>query len=226
MALLNEPMADTRDMYMAHAGLRREFRLLPDLIRSVRPGDTQRAEVVGSHAVLICDLLHGHHEGEDLLLWPKLAERGGAEAAAIVPTMEEQHHAIDELYKEATGLLPGWRSTGQGGAALAEVFQQLATVLEEHMALEEREILPLVEKHVTAKEWHALGEHGMAAIPKNLLPLVLGVAAYEADPQVLKGVLASAPLPVRLLVPILARRKYAAHAKRVHGTATPPRIGA
>lgn len=224
--LVNEPMADTRDMYMAHALLRREFRLLPNLIRSVTPGDTRRAEVVGAHAALVCAILHGHHEGEDLLLWPKLVERGGAEAAAIVPTMEQQHHAIEGAYTEVTGLLDGWRSTGQGGEALADVFERLTTALVEHMALEEKEILPLTEKHLTAKEWHQLGEHGRAAAPKKVVPLIFGMTMYEGDPEVIKALLATAPLPVRLLAPAIGRRKYAAHAKRIHGTATPPRLGA
>ncbi|WP_055587412.1 hemerythrin domain-containing protein [Peterkaempfera griseoplana] len=224
--LATQPMADTRDMYMAHAGLRREFRLLPDLIRSVQPGDSRRAEVVGAHATLMCDVLHGHHEGEDLLLWPKLTERGGAEAAAIVPTVERQHQVIEERYAEAVGLLGSWRSTASGGEELAEAFDALAAVLDEHMALEEKEILPLAEKYVTAKEWHQLGERGMEALPKKILPLVFGIAMYEGEPEVVKAVLATAPLPVRLLVPAIGRRKYAAYAKRIHGTATPPRIGA
>ncbi|MEW2470495.1 hemerythrin domain-containing protein [Streptomyces sp. NPDC046994] len=224
--LVNEPMADTRDMYMAHAALRREFRLLPGLIRSVQPGDTRRAEVVGAHAALMCAVLHGHHEGEGLLLWPRLVERGGAEAAAVVPTMAEQHHTIENHYAQATRLLGGWRSTGRGSEALADAFDELTTALEEHMALEEKVILPLAEKHLTAKEWHGLGEHGMEAVPKNVLPLVFGMAMYEGDPEVIKAVLATAPLPVRLLVPVIGRRRYAAHAKRVHGTSTPPRLGA
>ncbi|MGW5555693.1 hypothetical protein ACWER9_00525 [Micromonospora sp. NPDC003944] len=37
--------------------------------------------------------------------------------------------------------------------------------------------------------------------------------------------LAHAPLPARLLMPIVAPRLFARHAGRVHGTATPPRIG-
>ncbi|MGY5036347.1 hemerythrin domain-containing protein [Streptomyces sp. 900116325] len=225
-ALVNEPMADTRDMYMAHAALRREFRLLPGLIRSVAPGDARRVEVVGAHAALLCAVLHQHHEGEDLLLWPKLMARGGAEAAAIVPTMEQQHHAIEDGYTEVIGLLDGWRSTGQGGEGLADAFERLTTALVEHMALEEKEILPLTEKHLTAKEWHQLGEHGKAATPKNVMALVFGMAMYEGDPDVVKAVLATTPLPVRLLVPAIGRRQYAAHAKRVHGTATPPRLGA
>ncbi|MEV4756996.1 hemerythrin domain-containing protein [Micromonospora sp. NPDC049559] len=219
-------MADVRDMYMAHAMLRREFSLLPQLVRSVAPGDANRAEAVAAHADLICHLLHRHHEGEDLLLWPRLHERGGAEAEAIVPTMEMQHAAIEEAHAEVVRLLPGWRATGQGGDELAEVFERLYDVLAEHMALEEREILPLAERHVTAAEWKQLGEHGMAGVPKKQLPLGFGMAMYEGDPEVIKALLKEVPLPARLLLPVMAPRLYAAYAKRIHGTRTPPRVGA
>ncbi|MGW2937311.1 hemerythrin domain-containing protein [Streptomyces sp. NPDC001156] len=222
---VDAPMADVRDMYMAHTALRREFRLLPQLIRDVAPGDTARTDVVAAHAELVCRILHIHHEGEDLLLWPKLLQRGGEEAASIVPMMEEQHHSIDRAHAEATGLLPAWRSTGRGGEELAGTFEALLAVLLAHMATEEKWVLPLAEKHVTAAEWRELGEHGMAAIPKKDLPLAFGMAMYEGDPAVIKAVLAHAPLPVRLLIPALGRRRYAAHARRVHGTTRPARMG-
>ncbi|WBB68446.1 hemerythrin domain-containing protein [Micromonospora sp. WMMD812] len=215
-------MADVRDMYMAHAAMR-EFGLLPQLVRDVRSGDTRRAEVVGAHAELLCLILHMHHEGEDLLLWPRLQERGGAEAAAVVPTMEAQHHAIERAHDTVVGLLPVWRATGRGGEELAVALDGLYDALVEHMALEEREILPLAEKYVTADEWKGLGEHGMSKAPKKALPLAFGIAMYEADPAVVKAVLAHAPLPARLLMPVIGPRLYAKHAKRVHGTATPPR---
>ncbi|MGI5520675.1 hemerythrin domain-containing protein [Micromonospora sp. CA-259024] len=219
-------MADVRDMYMAHTTFRREFSLLPQLVRDVTPGDAKRAEVVGAHAELLCLMLHLHHEGEDLLLWPRLIERGGEEAAAIVPIMETQHHAIEKAHAAVVALLPRWRRTGHGGDQLADEFEQLRTALIEHMAMEESEILPLAQRHVTAAEWMELGEHGMSKASKKQLPLGFGLAMYEGDPEVIKAVLAHAPLPARLLMPIIAPRLFAAHAKRVHGTATPPRIGA
>lgn len=222
----HEAMADIRDMYLAHAALRREFDLLPQLVRDVTPGDTVRAALVGEHAELLCHVLHRHHEGEDLELWPRLHERAGAAAEAIVSTMETQHHAIEEAHAEVVRLLPGWRGTAQGGAELADGLERLRAALVEHMAMEEKEILPLAEKYVTAAEWKKLGEHGMASTPKKDIPLVLGMVMYEGDREVVNEVLADAPLPIRLLMPIIGRRRYAAHARRIHGTATPPRIGA
>jgi hypothetical protein len=216
-------MADVRDMYMAHNMLRREFALLPGLIRGVAAGDVKRAQVVGGHTELLCRILHLHHEGEDLLLWPRLAERGGAEAAAIVPIMEAQHHNIEDAHDQAIRLLGPWRTAGHGGGELASVFDRLAGVLDEHTALEEERILPLAEKYVTAAEWKELGAHGMRRFPKKDLPLTFGMMMYEGDPAVIKSVLAEAPLPARLLMPIVAPRVFAAHSRRIYGGRAAPR---
>ncbi|MEV4176379.1 hemerythrin domain-containing protein [Nonomuraea sp. NPDC049709] len=216
-------MADVRDMYMAHTMIRREFGLLPQLVRDVKPRDTQRSEAVGAHADFMCGLLHFHHEGEDVVLWPLLQERGGEEAESIVPVMEKQHDAIESANAEAMRLLVAWRSTATGTEELAAVFDRLLAALLEHMVMEEERILPLAEKYVTAAEWRKLGEHGMDEMPKKLLPLAFGMVMYEGDPEVIRAVLAQAPAPARLLMPFIAPRLYARHAKRVHGTATPPR---
>ena len=222
----NEPLADVRDMYMVHTMMRREFTLLPDAVRRVAAGDRRRAEVVGAHVQLLSRIVHLHHEGEDLLLWPLLHERGGAEAEAIVPTMQAQHHAIEEAAKAVDRLLPVWRSTGRDGAALADALTRLQEVLVEHMALEERELLPLAERYITAPEWRKLGEHSLNETPKKDLPLEFGMASYEGDAEVIRGVLQEVPQPMRLLVPIIGRRAYAKQAREVYGTANPPRVGA
>ncbi|MEV6994398.1 hemerythrin domain-containing protein [Streptomyces sp. NPDC093228] len=175
MAQVNEPMADVRDMFLAHTMPRREFRLLPQLVRDVTPGDLERLETVGAHAEHICLVLHLHHEGEDLLLWPLLVERAGEEAAGIARLMEEHQAAIERAYKEITELLPQWRAAAQHGLRLAGALSTLLTALVEHLALEEKEILPLTERFITAAEWKRLGEHGMAQTPPEALPQALGM---------------------------------------------------
>jgi hypothetical protein len=139
--------------------------------------------------------------------------------------MEDQHHTIEEAVTLIDKLLPPWIRSARGGAELADVFERLRVALLEHMAMEEREILPLAERLVTAREWHMLGEHGMRDAPKRALPLAFGMVMYEGDPATVKAVLATAPPPVRLLIPLIAPRVYARHARRVYGTPTPPRIG-
>ncbi|WP_431946731.1 hemerythrin domain-containing protein [Actinacidiphila sp. bgisy167] len=223
--LVDEPMADTRDMLMAHSALRREFRLLPDLVRSVAPGDSRRTRVVGAHAELMCRILRTHHKGEDRVLWPKLVERAGVDAEFIMPMMEQQH-AVDVRYTEVVGLLAQWRSTGQGGEDLAHALERLLTALLRHLTLKEKEVLPLAAQYITAAEWRLVSQLGMRNTPRNDMPLIFGMAMYEGDPEVVKSVLATFPLPVQMIVPVVARRRYASYARQVHGTTWPPRVGA
>ena len=66
-----------------------------------------------------------------------------------------------------------------------------------------------------------MGEAGRAGTPRRLALLVFGMFGYEGDPDVVRGMLAEAPAPVRALLPRLARRSFRRYALRVHGTATP-----
>ncbi|MGW1609362.1 hemerythrin domain-containing protein [Streptomyces sp. NPDC002285] len=222
---MSEPMADVRDMYMAHRMFRREFRLLPQLVRDVRPGDTERASLVADHADKICAILDAHHEGEDEVIWPLLLARGGERSAAIVPVMEKQHHGIHEALTTVSSLFPAWRATARGGEELAAGTDALVDRLVEHMAMEEAEILPLAKQYVTATEWAQFGEHAFSTVPKKTLALGFGMVMYEGDAEVIKEVLSNAPFVPRLVMPRLGPRLYASHAKRVYGTATPPRLG-
>jgi type IV secretory pathway VirJ component len=219
-----EYMANARAMYRAHHDMfRREFGLLPGLILSVPVGDTKRARVVADHVDLLSKMLRAYHEGEDAIMWPRLLERGGREAAAIVPAMRDQQETLERLLAEADEMLPGWRLIARGGADLALVFDHLLNVLTEHLALEEKEVLPRAEKCLTRAEWKDLGECCLGALTRSELPLTVGLAMYESDPAVVKNALKEAPLSARILVPLIGPRAFAVHSKRVHGTATPPR---
>lgn len=117
-------------MLVVHTAFRREFRLLPGLVRATPVGDAKHAARVAAHLDLITNFLHHHHTGEDTLLWPR-------------------------------------------------------------------------------------------RLPKRQLPLAFGLMSYEGDPEVLKLMLASAPPPVRVLLPRLSGRAFRRYAQRIHGTATP-----
>jgi hemerythrin-like domain-containing protein len=213
------PGVDTREMIAVHSAFRREFGLAPGLVRSVAPGDVPRAQVVGDHLELIGTFLHHHHVGEDKLLWPKLLERVPAELAPTVELMERQHEGVHEVIEQMTGALARWRA----GAAeadreeLAGALDRLHALLVEHLAAEEQHILPLASRSLTPAEWGELGEDGMAAQPKDKLPMIFGMIMKDGDPEVIKGMLANAPLVPRLLLPFIGPRAYARYARRVYG---------
>jgi hemerythrin-like domain-containing protein len=222
---LQVPMADVGEMYLVHTMLRRELSLLPDVIRGAGRDANRRARI-GGHAQLVFQILHTHHESEDLVLWPLLLERAEAEATEIVGVMEEQHRAIAAAHDEAVHRLGDWCRFGRDSEGFATVLDNLIRVLTEHTALEEKAVLPLAEKYVTAAEWQQMGQHGMDTFQKRLLPLAFGMLMYEGDPAVMRRTLSNVPLPARLLMPIIAPRAFSRHARQLYGTATPPKITA
>lgn len=219
----NTEGTDTRDMVVVHTALRREFRLAPGLVRRTPAGDVDRASTVAEHLELINSFLHLHHTEEDRLLWPKLLDRVPTELAGITTLMRSQHGQIHDLIGSAQALVPLWRSTADAAQRdeLADSLEQLSVVLDEHLGAEEQHILPLAARWLSASEWQQLGEQAMAELPRNRLPLLFGMFMYEGDPEVIRSMLAHAPLLPRLLMPVLAPRAYARYARRVHGTATP-----
>ena len=214
---------DTRDMVVVHDSIRRQFGEAPTLVRGVAAGDTRRAGVVADHIELLGALLHHHHVGEDRLLWPVLQPRVAADVAATVARMESQHEGIAEAQAAVTGAVVAWRATAGEGEreAAAAALEDLFGRITEHLAAEEAHILPLAAGHMTPAEWQQLGEEGIGGLPKKQLPLVFGMVMYRADPEVVRGMLAHAPLLARLLMPRLAPRTYARYARRLHGTTTP-----
>jgi hypothetical protein len=204
---------DTREMVVVHTAFRHEFEEAPAIVRAVPAGDRSRVERVGGHVRLLLDMLHHHHAGEDRLLWPKLLDRVPREVAPTVELMERQHEAIHAEMDHARAALTAWRATGStaDGEALAATIERLTPVLEEHLGAEEAQILPLAAHCLTQAEWDELGEAGMAGVPKKQLPMVFGLLMEGGEPEVLRAMLAHAPLPARLLLPGLApriRRRY------------------
>ena len=172
-----------QQMVVIHRVFRREFRLLPTLIRGVAADDLERANVVADHATGLLRFVHVHHTGEDELLWPVLLERVGVEAD-LIGRMEYQHEHVATLISHAEAQLPPWAAdpTPERGAELATTFEEIAGVLNEHLGEEETEILPLVETHLTVAEWERLGEHARASLsPPELMASLAAILEEAAD---------------------------------------------
>jgi hemerythrin-like domain-containing protein len=213
---------DTWEMVLVHRVFRREFRLLPSIVRAVPAGDTARAEIVGQHLEHLAGALHHHHTAEDEMLWPLLLDRATPHTE-LVDRMEAQHARLHEPLERIAELNPRWRSTAGplDRDELADVIAQASTALDEHLTDEEQEILPIVATHVTQAEWDALNERGRSVIPKGKLALVfLGSIFEEASPAERARFLAGLPAPARLIWRLFGNRAYAASRDRIrHGAA-------
>ncbi|WP_448616248.1 hemerythrin domain-containing protein [Modestobacter sp. URMC 112] len=212
----NRPLTDVSDMVVVHRAFRREFRLLPLLVRAVPAGDTARAAVVAGHARLVLLGLHLHHTGEDELLWPKLLDRCTFDAA-LVHRMEGQHERVEHSIARLGPALDRWEAEARPAVTeeVASTFDELADALLEHLDEEEREILPLAATHIAPEEWAQLGEHGMSRIGKSQLPILFGSVLEEATPAERTMMLRVVPPPVRLLVRTVFAWQYRRYVTRV-----------
>jgi iron-sulfur cluster repair protein YtfE (RIC family) len=212
-------MADVRDMFVVHRAFRREFRLIPELVRGVAPGDTERAAVLAHHARMVLLGLHLHHTGEDDVLWPLLLERCPPDAD-LVRRMEAQHEQVEHLIELLGPALDRWEAEARPAVAeeVAGTVDALRTVLLEHLDEEEREILPLAQRHVTQQEWSQLGEHGKGRMATRDLPLLFGAVLEECDPVEREMMLRVLPFPVRVLLRTVFARSYRRYVSRVRGT--------
>lgn len=108
-----------------------------------------------------------HHPKESGLLFPKLRERS-AEAAAVLDRLDREHAAGENAVRDLGHALLGFEMMGEARrAAFEAAAQRYVDFYLEHMAIEERSVLPLAEKVLTDADWDALD----AAFAANRDPL-------------------------------------------------------
>jgi hypothetical protein len=220
-----EPLADPRDMVAAHTMFRREFGLMPGLVRAVTPGDKPRATLVADHITLVSGVLSQHHAGEDRHIWPRLRERCPQECGPLIDVMEDQRHAIHTCLLQVSKALSPWRDSASARArgALAGAIDRLIAVISEHLALEEERVVPLIVTYITDAEYAARAQKHAASIPPGKLLTVFGMIMYDGDRAVSDMILAEMPVEVQPAIKDLAVQAYAAYATDLYGTAAPPR---
>jgi iron-sulfur cluster repair protein YtfE (RIC family) len=205
-------------MIVIHNVFRRIFGDLPGLVRAVAPGDAIRAGVLADAWIEVATGLHHHHTNEDELLWPTLLERVEVERSFVLRA-EEQHERVHELLEFGNTQVEPFRTdpTPARRDEFAATIEHLCTALSEHLADEERYILPLVEEHMTAAEWERLGERGRASIPKDRLLIQVGWILDGLSAGDRRGFLRGMPLPARVLWRLVGRRSFAAEKRKVYG---------
>ena len=203
-------------MVVVHRVFRRELVLVPQLVRKVAAGDTNRARIVGGHLQLVLAGLEMHHTGEDALLWPLLLERA-APSTGLVETMQAQHRRVDEYADHVAPVLEEWmsRASEVRGEQLAQLLDRFAEALFEHLDLEEREILPLARRHLSIAEWDSLGDHGKESMTARQLPLMFGCVVEDTDVEERAQVLGHLPAPVRVLLRTVGAWHYRRYITRV-----------
>ncbi|OAT67865.1 hypothetical protein AWB85_12160 [Mycobacteroides immunogenum] len=212
-------------MLLVHNIFRREFALMPGLVRRAPDGDHTRAHVIADHITAMTNFLHAHHVLEDDNVWPLLLERCGESVASLVALMESQHHQLATLIPQIEAAASIWSNnpTPTSQQTLVDLLDRVTPALKEHLAAEESSVVPLMEQHITAAEWVGFLKSESRAIDAEHAPLILGMMMYEGDSESIEQVIAAIFSDIDPTIEGLAASTFAAHSQKIHGTATPPR---
>jgi hemerythrin-like domain-containing protein len=216
-------MADSRDMIVVHRMFRRQFGAIPALVHGVAAGDTRGAAVVADHVEWMVRFLHSHHEGEDMMVWPRLLERCPADVDPLIFTMESQHVGLAEALDSLAAESVAWRRSAAEPQreALAKAATALLVRIAEHLDLEELKVLSLIDRHLTEKEWKQVGGSGLKTMSFGQLRVAFGMILDQATPDqvaIMRSTIPSAPWAVFSL---LGPRSYVRYARRLERTQIP-----
>jgi hemerythrin-like domain-containing protein len=209
--------AAAREMPLIHRIFRRHFAEVRAILRE-EPIPHPRAVAVADHLGFLLDGLHMHHTTEDDLIWPKVLQRAGLDAA-LVERMEEQHHQIDASVAEVRRAMSAWVSdpTPTSSAALADCLGEFLVVLEAHLDEEEQVVVPLIDRHLTEAEWQEVGERGFEKFTPAQRWIALGQLVEVATPEEVAIMFATLPPPVKVLWRLVGKRKYRRYITPVRG---------
>lgn len=116
-----------------------------------------------------------HHLKESQLLFPKIRERT-PDAAAVLDRLDRDHANGEKAIRNLEHALLAFEMLGETRReAFERAAQQYVDFYFEHMSLEEKQVLPLAEKTLTAQDWAELD----AAFLANRDPLT----GHEPDQE-------------------------------------------
>jgi hemerythrin-like domain-containing protein len=207
---------------LVHAAMLRDVQRFAYLAERVAAGATpvsrDRAHAMRDYLRLLFAAITHHHEGEDAIVWPVIADRVADPAAMAQLTVD--HQQLDPLFDEV--LVAAERLTVEPTSRLAADelagwMRRLATGLDAHIALEEQLIFPALREQVSLAEYEQMEgrirKDGSLADMTFVVPWMAAVATADQRERAL----AKAGWPFRVLL-AATRRGYARRERAVFGS--------
>jgi hemerythrin-like domain-containing protein len=213
------PLADTSDMIQLHQIFRDALGSAPELVGSVEPGDTERAEFVASYYLNVLSLLHTHHASEDELVTPRLLQRCPDQAATIT-RIAGQHEQVIGAIATAEASIAAWKADPTE-ATRAETVSDLAALdagLTPHLDDEERDLLPIAASCINVAEWGELPAHGMRHFTGDKPWLIAGLVQDQLRPEQIAGMQAQMPPEQAEFWATTGQHLYREHQLQLHGS--------
>lgn len=205
---------DMSAMYVMHHAFRRDLERFERVARRTPLEDAVAWRALADRWQQFGMVLHHHHTIEDTTIWPPLLARcgsaGDSAGSTTLTAMQAEHETID----------PQLAACSTAFAAMAQdpraevrerLVDDLAAIrenLHRHLAHEETEALPLVQRYLTPEEWRASETAAKKSFGLRQLGFLVPWAATGLDRQAVDRAFAGAG-PVFRVLHVLTRRRFA-----------------
>ena len=220
---LSPPGADLSGYLAIHQAMRVANAQLVRGIGTAGVADPKRAAALGRWFRGYSDELRTHHHIEDDIVFPQLAERVRA-YAEYSDALAGDHHYLDRVIDALREALAGWAQHATASEAAREarytaldLAVELRDFLEEHLAIEDADVLPMIQRHFTAEEYAELEQQAGKAITIRQAMFTAPWYMATVDAETAARTLREAPRPLRIIY-ALTRRSYARLVEQAFGS--------
>lgn len=136
---------------VVHDAFRRELSLIREEFAGADIGGSTGSSLGAQlrvNCLTLCQGLHNHHTGEDLGIFPLVADRHPA-LAPVLDRLRQEHERIAELLEELRGVLAEDPQATDPSRVRSRV-ERLTTELEAHLTYEEEQLIPLMTPQGTS----------------------------------------------------------------------------
>jgi hypothetical protein len=213
---------DQTGMYLMHHAFRRDLARFEAAARRTPVDATGTWRALAARWQRFLTVLHHHHLVEDSAFWPVLLDAvradadADADAVALLTAMEAEHAGIDPAVAACTAAFADLLAhpCDEHREALDRHVTTTRAALLAHLAHEETEALPLLQRVMTDDQFAACEAAAARGYPPRLFPFLVPWVCDEVPADVAERFLAQAGRAYVLLLRLLrgryARRERAA----------------
>ncbi len=211
-----EPEPDLTSLLLTHRAIRQDLARLA--ASAAEPGPSGPAPGPGvaiqQYAAALFAQIRAHLRGEDEIVWPVLAAAAG-QAVDLAPLTDDHEAIVAAVGRASRALgLPGESRLPAG--ELRRALGGLRDMVGEHMADEERQVLPVMRRYLRAQTDRWCEREASRTVPPGALRFRLPwLARYSRDGE-MASLLAAAGPRARIAL-VAGRPGYARLLRRAFG---------
>jgi hemerythrin-like domain-containing protein len=197
--------ADLRGYRAIHVALRDAAHAMAAAAPSLSAAEPKRLAAFRAYWKGYAGEVLAHHTTEDDVVFPELVRR----VPSLAPLMERadaDHHHLDELMEDVTAAIAAI-ADGAPAERAAALLRQVADHMDEHLGMEDRDFLPVIEVSFTNDEYAKLEEKALEIIGiGSQAAFTIPFIARSVDDETRRHLLGDAPLPVKVILRLFKGR--------------------